>query len=163
MLQCSMKWVETAAGIAYVIVQCSNMEYPAMAKTATSPFPARSFKLPELKLAKLDLDTLFAAQKANLAALQEAQGVLVDAVQAVAKAQHGYLEQSVAAAQAALKGRAPRTPAAVLAEVKAGAERTGAAGKQIVDLVVAAQRRVAELVSQRTKANVDGLKVLAAA
>src|SRR4051812_6855310 len=134
-----------------------------MAKTATSPFPARSFKLPELKFAKLDLDTLFAAQKTNLAALQEAQGVPVDTAQTIARVQHGYLEQTLVAAKAALNGQTPRTPAAVLAEVKAGAERTGAVGKQVVDLVVAAQRRVGKLVAEHGAAQAEPFKAPIAA
>ena len=68
-----------------------------MAKAATPLFPAPSFKFPEPKLPKLDLDALFATQKANLAAVQEAQSVLIDAAQAIAKVQHDYLGQSMAA------------------------------------------------------------------
>ena len=136
-----------------------------MAKIAASPFPAPSVQLPEPKLPKLDLDALLAAQRANLAAVQEAQSVLVDAAQAIAKAQHGYLEASVAAARAALGRKELAKPEAVLAEVKAAVERTGATTKQVVDLAVvavAAQRRVVELTTQRTRANVDELKALAA-
>ena len=71
-----------------------------MAKAATPLFPAPSFKFPEPKLPKLDLDALFTTQKANLAAVQEAQSVLIDAAQAIAKVQHDYLGQSMAAVRA---------------------------------------------------------------
>jgi len=134
-----------------------------VAKIAASPFPAPSVQLPEPKLPKLDLDALLAAQRANLAAVQEAQSVLVDAAQAIAKAQHGYLEASVAAARAALSRKQPAKPEAVLAEVKAAAERTTATAQQVVDLAAAAQRRVVELAAQRTRANADEFKALAAA
>ena len=40
-----------------------------------------------------------AAQTANLAAVQEAQNVLADAVQAVVKVQHGYLVQTATEAK----------------------------------------------------------------
>ena len=53
-------------------------------------------KFLELKLPKFDLDALFSVQKANLAAANEVQTVLVDAAQAVARVQYGYIEQTVA-------------------------------------------------------------------
>ena len=52
---------------------------PTMAKPSIVKFPTE-FKFPELKLPKFDLDALFATQKANLAAVQEAQTVLLGAV-----------------------------------------------------------------------------------
>ena len=61
-----------------------------MAKPDVVTFPISEFKLP-----KLDLDTLFASQTANLAAVHEAQNVLTGAVQAIAKVQYGYVEQAV--------------------------------------------------------------------
>ena len=134
-----------------------------MAKIAASPFPAPAFQLPEPKLPKLDLDALFAAQKANLTAVQEAQAVLVDAAQAIAKVQHDHLAQCVAAARAALSRKQLAKPEAVWAEVKAAAERTAATAQQVLDLAAAAQRRVVELVTQRTRANADAFKALAAA
>ena len=112
-------------------------------------------------LPKIDLDALFAMQKANLAVIHEAQAVLVDAGQAIAKVQQGYLEQAVA--KAALASKQVSKPEAVLAEVKAAAGKTVVTAKEVVGLAVAAQRRVAELVAQRTAANVAQLKTLAAA
>jgi hypothetical protein len=130
-----------------------------MAKIAPS-FEPRRF---EPTFPKLDLDALFGAQKANLAVAHEAQRVLVDAAQAIAKVQHGYLEQAVAEAKAALGSQELRKPEAVLAEVKAAAGKTVAVTKEVVDLAAAAQRRVAELVAQRGAATVAQLKTLAAA
>ena len=49
------------------------------------PLALPEFKVPEFKFPKIDLDALFGVQKANLAAAQEAQSVLVDAAQAIAK------------------------------------------------------------------------------
>ncbi len=133
-----------------------------MAKIASSPEPKLpECKLPALKLPKLDLNTVLTAQKANLAVVHEAQRVLVDAGQAIAKVQQGYLEQAVA--KAALASKQVSKPEAVLTEVKAAAEQAVAVTKEIMDLAVAAQRRVAELVAQRTAANVDQLKTRAAA
>jgi Phasin protein len=129
-----------------------------MAKTSAAPFPA-----PEPKLPKIDLDALFGAQKANLVTAHEAETILLDTAQAIAKAQYGYLEQAVADARAAvIGGTAPKGPEAVAAQLKATAERTVAATKEVVDLAVAAQRRVVELFTRRTRANVEELQALAA-
>ena len=136
-----------------------------MAKAATPLFPAPSLKFPEPKLPKLDLDALFATQKANLAAVQEAQSVLIDAAQAIAKVQHDYLGQSMAAVRAPLSRKELANPDAVLAEIKVAVERISATTKQVMDfavVAVAAQHRAVELVTRRTRANVSELKALAA-
>ena len=69
-----------------------------MARTSRPQFKlpaydATSFKIPELRLPKLDLAAIFALQHANLAAAHEAQTVLVDAVQAVVKVQHAWVRR----------------------------------------------------------------------
>ena len=119
-------------------------------------------KLPELKFPKFDLDALFSVQKANLAAANEVQTVLVEAAQAVARVQYGYVEQTVADVKAALGTKQLPKPDAVLADVKAAAEKALAVVKEVADLTVGAQKRVAELVSERTQAAVTELKALTA-
>ena len=130
-----------------------------MAKIAPSFEPKRF----EPKFPKLDLDALFGVQQANLAVVHEAQTVLVDAAQAIARVQYGYLEQTIARTRAALGSKELRKPEAALAEVKAAAEKAVAVSQEVVDLAVAAQRRVAELVAQRGAANADQFKALVAA
>jgi hypothetical protein len=125
-------------------------------------FKLPEFKLPAMKLPKLDLAALFALQKANLAAAQEAQSVLLDAGQAIARIQAGYVEGLLAEAKAAFQAKAPKQPEAVLADAKAAAEKAVTVAKEGVDLGVAAQRKVAELVASRAQANLAGLKALAA-
>ena len=129
-----------------------------MAQAAPSPR-----NLPDLKLPKIDLDAVFGLQKANLATAQEAQNVLLDAAQAIVRAQYGWAEEAAAEVRAALNAKAPKQPEAVLAEVKAAAEKAVAVAKESVDLGVMAQRRVADLLSRRAAANVEQIKVLAAA
>jgi hypothetical protein len=130
------------------------------------PKPAApALNLPAFKLPKLDLDALFTLHKANLAAVQEAQSVLIDAAQAIAKMQHDYLGQSMAAVRAALSRKELAKPDAVLAEIKVAVERISATTKQVMDfavVAVAAQHRAVELVTRRTRANVSELKALAA-
>ena len=132
-----------------------------MAQIASTPSSTAGFKLPEPKLPKFDLDALFAVQKANLAAAHEAQTVLVDAFQAIAKVQQGRVEAAVADAKTALEGKKLTDPRAVLAEVKAAVEKNVAVAKEVVELTVAAQRRVVELFTQRTQASVEELKAAA--
>ena len=128
-----------------------------MAKTAVVSFPT-NLKLPELKFPKFDLDALFAAQKANLAAVQEAQSVLLSAAEAVAKVQYGYVEQSVAKAKEAFAAK--ELPKAET--LKAAGEQAVAVAKEVVDLTVAAQKRVFEVLTQRTQASVEEFKAVAA-
>ena len=132
-----------------------------MAKIAPVPSSTTGFKLPELKLPKFDLDALFAVQKANLATTHEAQTVLVDAFQAIAKAQQGRIEQAVAEAKAVLEGKKLTDAQAVLAEVKAAVEKNTAVAKEVVELTVAVQRRVVELFTARAQANAEELKAAA--
>ena len=121
-----------------------------------------TFPTPEFKLPKFDLDALFAAQTANLAAVHEAQSALTGAAQAIVKVQYGYVEQAVAEAKAALATKELPTPEAVLANVKTGIEKTVAVAKEVVDLAVAAQQRAYEVLTQRGQATVDELKAVAA-
>lgn len=117
---------------------------------------------PQFKLPKIDLDTLFAVQKANLAVIHEAQNVLVDAAQAIVRKQHGYVAELVEKAKAASTNKAPKKPEQVLAEVQAATEKALSVGKENVDLGLGAQRRVADLVTHRVQANVNEFKALAA-
>jgi hypothetical protein len=128
-----------------------------MAKPSVATFPTPGFKLPTF-----DLDALFAARTANLAAMQEVQNVLAGAAQAIAKVQYGYVEQAVAEAKAALAAKELPKPEAVLANAKSSFEQTVAVAKEVVDLAVGAQKRVVELLTQRGQANVSELKALAA-
>ncbi len=105
---------------------------------------------------------MFALQTANLAAAHEVQSIVLEAVQAIAKVQHGWLKETVDGVKAALSSKEPKQPQALLADVKTAAEKAVAAGKQGVDLGVAAQQRVAELVAKRVQANIDEFKALAA-
>ena len=128
-----------------------------MAKPTVVTFPTPEFKLP-----KFDLDVLFATQNANLATVHQAQNVLVEAAQAIAKVQYGYVEQAVAEARAALAAKELPKPETVLANAKAGVEKTVAVAKEVVDLAVGAQKRAYEVLTQRGQASVDELKSVAA-
>jgi hypothetical protein len=117
---------------------------------------------PEPKLPGHDLEAVLGLHKANLAAAHEAQAVLLDAAQAIAKLQAGHAQALITRARDGLASRAPRQPEAVLGEVKAAAETTFATARQSLDLGVAAQRRVAELATARARANLERLTTRAA-
>lgn len=127
---------------------------------AQAQFP--SFHFPELKRPKVDLDALFALQRANLAVLHEVQSVLVEATQAIVKAQADYVEELTARTKAVLAAKEPKKAEAVLADVQAAAEKAVSVGKENVDRSLVAQRRVADLVTKRVQANIDEFKALAA-
>ena len=127
---------------------------------AKPTFP--EFKLPEFKFPKFPLDAVLALQTANLAASHEVQSIVLEAVQGVAKIQHGWLVEAGETVKAALSGKEPKQPQALVAELKTATEKAVAVGKQGVDLSVAAQQRVAEVVAKRVQANIDEFKALAA-
>jgi hypothetical protein len=136
-----------------------ELDAPKLSEPTLNLMPG---KLPELKLPKFDLDALFSVQSANLAAANQAQIILVEAVQAVARVQHGYVEQAVADVKAALATKQLPKPEAVMADIKTAAEKAITVAKEVVDLTVGAQKRVAELVTQRVQASVTDLKALTA-
>lgn len=119
-------------------------------------------QFPQFKFPKIDLDAAFAMQRANLAVMHEAQTVLIEAAQAIVKAQADYGADLVARMKNGFDVKSPRKPETVLADVKAAADKAVAVGKQNVDLGFAAQRRVVDLATQRAQANLDELKALAA-
>lgn len=132
----------------------------AKASPVTVAFP--EFKAPEFKLPKFDLDAFGALQTANLAVLHEVQSILLEAGHAVAKVQHGWFDETVATFQSLATAKQAKTPEALMADLKAVSEKAMAAGKQGVELGVAAQQRVAELLTKRFQANIDEFKALAA-
>jgi hypothetical protein len=133
-----------------------------MAKTSPLNVAFPEFKAPEFKFPKFDLDAVSALQTANLAVVHEVQSILLEATQSIAKVQYGWIEETVAGMQALLAGKQAKAPEALMADVKTVAEKAVAAGKQGMDLGVAAQQRVAEIVTKRVQANIDEFKALAA-
>lgn len=114
------------------------------------------------KLPKLDIEALFTLQKANLASAQEAQAILLDAMQAILKSQHGYARELASETEALLKTSEAKKPEVLVASFKAATQKAMAVTKEGVDLGLAAQRRVADLATKRVQANLNELKTLAA-
>jgi hypothetical protein len=133
-----------------------------MAKATVSESKVTGSKTPGPKFPKIDVEAAFGLQKANLAALHEVQSVLLDAAQAIARIQHAWFQDNATKVRSLLDGKAPKQPQAVLADVRDAAQKAVAAGKEGVDLGVAAQQRVAQLVAKRVQTNLDDFKALAA-
>ena len=117
---------------------------------------------PEPTLPKRDREAVFGLHQANLAASHEAQAVLLDAAQAIARLQAGHAQTLIARARDGLATQAPRQPEAVPDEIKATTVTTLATARQSLELGVAAQRRVAELAAARARATIERLQALAA-
>lgn len=114
---------------------------------------------PDDKLPKLDLDALFAAQKANMAAVHEIQNVLLGAAQAIAKVQSAFAEQVMADARVALESRQLLPSSKAL---QATSTKAVAVTREVLDLTVSAQQHLIELLSARGQASVEELRALAA-
>ncbi|MFL5333199.1 MAG: hypothetical protein ACJ8H8_08445 [Geminicoccaceae bacterium] len=101
----------------------------------------------------IDLDSLFILHKGNLAVIHEAQAVIADAVQEIVRVQCSYVERFLADAKAALLGRETVRPGATLV-------RSASTAKEVVELAVAAQTRVGDLLTRLARANLDEVRLL---
>jgi hypothetical protein len=133
-----------------------------MAKATVPESKVSGSKTLEPKFPKVDVEAVFGLQRANLAALQEAQSVLLDAAQAIVRIHHAWFQDNAAKFRPLFDAKAPKQPQAVFVDLQDAAQKAVAAGKEGVDLSVAAQQRVAQLVAKRVQANLDELKALAA-
>ena len=125
------------------------------------PFALPDFKVPEFKFPKFDLDALFgvaegqprrrpgSAERAGGRSPGDRQGAVRLRRAGGGRGQGRLRQQGAAEARGRLQGQ-PAT------------EKSVAAAKEVVDLAVAAQKRVYELVTQRTQATVAELKSVAA-
>ena len=123
---------------------------------------AQKATLPTFKLPKVDLEAVFALQKANLATVHEAQTVLVDAAQAMFKAQYGLAEETLKTAEDTAGNKDAQKPEQIFNGARVNADKALAVAKENLDRGVAAQSKVADLIAKRVAANFDELKALAA-
>lgn len=114
-------------------------------------------------LPKVDLESLFALQKANLESLTQAQHVWIDAAQAILALQQGWVQDVVSGFDGFGKVDAQKKPEAYFADAKANAEKAMAVAKQGIDLGLKAQSDMAQILSKRAAANMDGFKGFVAA
>lgn len=134
-----------------------------MSKTTETKFAMPKFGTESFAMPKFDFEALIGMQKANVETLVQAQAVMVEAAQAIAKLQTGLLEETFKSMQAFLKFDAKVKPEAYLADAKAAAEKVMAVAKEELDVGMKAQTEVAQLVTKRAAANMEGLKAFAAA
>ena len=125
-----------------------------MTKTALPQLPA---------LPKFDFEALVTLQKANIETLVEAQKILFDLAQTVAKKQVEYVKESFAKSEAMFKGfDGKKQPTVYADELKAAVERAVADVKETVDLGIKAQSEVVDLFVKRATANFEEMKAVAA-
>jgi hypothetical protein len=115
-------------------------------------------------LPKLDVDAVFAMQKANMDTLVKAQSVLLDAAQAAVKAQYGFVAEYLDQAQTMMSGKfdAEKKPDAYVADVKAAADKYVSVTQNQMDLGMKAQAEAMDMITKRVQQNVDELQKLAA-
>jgi len=115
-------------------------------------------------LPKLDVDAVFAMQKANMDTLVRAESVLLDAAQAAVKAQYGFVTDCMDQMQGVMSGKldAEKKPQAYVADVKAAADKYVSVTQSQMDLGMKAQAEAMDMITKRVQQNVDELKKLAA-
>jgi phasin family protein len=130
-----------------------------MATTRTAP----KFEMPKFDMPKFNFDALVALHKANVDTMMEAQGIWMQAAEAVAKLQYAWVEETFKQGEAVLKGDVTRRkPEEFMADAKAAADKVMAVAKEQADLGMKAQKQVADLVTKRVNANLEDVKALAA-
>jgi phasin family protein len=135
-----------------------------MATTKTAPkFEMPSFDMSKFAMPKFNFDAVVALHKANVDTMVEAQGVWMQAAEAIAKLQFGWFEETFKQGEAMLKGDVTRKkPEDFMADAKAAADKVMAVAKEQADLGLKAQKQVADLVTKRVNANLEDVKSLAA-
>ena len=96
--------------------------------------------------AGIDVGSLFILHKGNLAVMHEAQAVLADAVQEIVRVQCGCVEQFLTDARAALLGQDLLRPGQTFV-------RGASTASEVVELAMAAQQRVGDLLTKLARAN----------
>jgi cellulose synthase (UDP-forming) len=131
---------------------CGEVIGADMAKTAATPvFPT------------FDVNAFASMQKANVETLLQAQRIVSETAQAVAKLQADWLKEVAQQMQAYFGAAAAKKPEAMLADGRAATERALAVARQGFDLGVRAQSEVVDLFTKRAVANLGEVKSFAAA
>ncbi|MCB1883154.1 MAG: hypothetical protein KDG89_04010 [Geminicoccaceae bacterium] len=107
-----------------------------------------------------DVNVLVALHKANFNTLLQAQGVLFDTTQAMARLGYALFEENLRHAERLLTTKAE--PGMYASEAKAAAERAVLVSKEQAGLGLHAQRAIADLVTKRVQAGVDEMQMLTA-
>lgn len=117
---------------------------------------------PKFEMPRFDLGQMLALQKSNLDTLVEAQKIMSDAAQGIARLQAGYVNEMMNQFQASFDQKAPREPEAYLAKAQAYAEKAVAVAREQFSLGSKAQSEVIGLFTKRAVGNLDQAKKTAA-
>ena len=121
-----------------------------------------STKTHPFEMPRFDFNAVVAMQKANLDTFVQAQKVLTDAAQGIAKAQAGYVNEVVAQVQGAMAGKEPKRNDQYLAEMRSATERAVSVASEQFGLGARAQNEVVDLLTKRAMANFEHMKSMAA-
>lgn len=112
---------------------------------------------------KVDVEALFALQRANLETLFQAQKLVFDLFETLSRRQAEVVKEVLAKAEAYTRGFDPaRQPKAYVEEARAAVEKAMAEVRQAVELGLETQKKVVELFVQRAAANLDEMRKIAA-
>jgi len=112
---------------------------------------------------KVDVEALFALQRANLETLFQAHKLVFDLFETLTRRQAELVKEMMARAEDYMKGFDPaRQPKAYVEDARAAIEKAMAEMKQAVELGLETQKKVVELFVQRASANLDEVKRIAA-
>jgi len=135
----------------------------ATATKTANKFEMPTFDMPKFDMPKFNVDAVVAMHKANVDTMLEAQGIWMQTAEAIAKLQYGWVEETLKQGETFLKGDvSKKKPEEFIADAKAAADKVMAVAKEQADLGMKAQAQVADLVSKRVNANLEGAKTLAA-
>ena len=121
----------------------------------------------DLKLPRINLDDVLAAQRKNIEALTAANRIALEGIQAVARRQteafREMMEGVSSMAGELLSGSAPEAKMAKEADLaKAAFERTLVNMRELAEMMAKSNTEAADVINRRTKDSLDEIKALAA-
>ena len=124
LLRCTTNTAPCISWLLPVVVQCSKgaPSWPRPARS-TRPSPGQR---PRVQASQVRRRRPVRSADGQLAAAHEVQSIVLEAVQAIAKVQHGWVQENVAKVPGRCSsGKEPKQPQALLADVKTAAEKAG--------------------------------------
>ena len=116
----------------------------------------------QFELPAFDMEAALAFQRANFETMVKANALVADATQKALKVQADWFAKVMQSGQKAFEAKAPLQPEAVFTEAEAMAKEAMKIAQDNVDLGVATQKQVVDLVSKRVTANLEEIKGAAA-
>lgn len=120
------------------------------------------YEFPKFDVAKFDVGGVVAMHKSNLETMVQAQRIMTDAAQSIAKLQAGYVSDLVSQMQGAFQTKDAKKPESWLADGQAAVEKAMSVAKEQLSVGTKAQSEVVELITKRAGAGFEQAKSAAA-